>query len=137
MSNYLIMNSVLVKQINTELLFMARVEQICDAPSMDAELKRNQYTGQQFTRYASAEIAKALSISTSTLNRMFLAHLGKPAERCLQERKMHTAAQLLRNNRKLPVKEIAQKVGYPDQGQFYRRFRAFFGCSPEQFRNLP
>lgn len=83
------------------------------------------------------EIAKALSISTSTLNRMFLAHFGKPAERCLQERKMHAAAQLLRSNRKLHIKEIAQKVGYTDQGQFYRRFQAFFGCSPQTFRCLP
>lgn len=33
-----------------------RVEQIYDAPSMDAELKQNASTGQKFTRYTSAEI---------------------------------------------------------------------------------
>ena len=46
---------------------------------------------------------------------------------------MMTAAMLLRATQ-LPVREVARQVGYSGTSNFYRAFRAQFGCGPAEWR---
>ena len=47
--------------------------------------------------------------------------------------RMERAAMLLRATQ-LPVREVARQVGYSGTSNFYRAFRAQYGCGPAEWR---
>ncbi len=46
---------------------------------------------------------------------------------------MDKASELLLNS-DLNITQIAYKVGYTEQSNFSRKFTAYFGCSPSQYK---
>lgn len=93
-----------------------------------------EYMQRHFSRtLALEEIAGVASLSVPRFIARFKEFYGVPPVRHLINVRLERAAQLLAY-RQLPIKEVAQKVGFQDQLYFSRRFRARFGTSPRTFR---
>ncbi|MDE7310528.1 MAG: AraC family transcriptional regulator [Eubacterium sp.] len=83
-----------------------------------------------------ADIADSCKIHRNYLCRIFRDHLGISPQEFLITYRMSKAAQLLRTT-KLPVKDIGNAVGYPNQLHFSRAFKNVYGKSPKQWRDEP
>lgn len=79
------------------------------------------------------ELGRDLKIDPSYLSRLFKKGIGMPPITYLAQCRDRRAADLLLAS-KLPVAEIAQKVGWDDPNYFARRFSRRYGVSPTQYR---
>ncbi|HYP15631.1 MAG TPA: helix-turn-helix transcriptional regulator [Opitutus sp.] len=86
--------------------------------------------GQRFATLE--EIARALRVDPSALNRLFQRFQGVSPYRYLLRHKMNLAAQDLIRSGSL-VKEVAARAGYSDPYHFSRLFKAVHGISPAHF----
>jgi AraC-like DNA-binding protein len=75
-----------------------------------------------------------LGISGSRLQHLLRRDTGASFGWHLNKRRSRHAAVLLRTT-SLLVKEIAAKAGFKNTLSLERHFRAFFGCTPSQYRN--
>jgi AraC family transcriptional regulator of arabinose operon len=80
------------------------------------------------------EVAAAVNISASRLAHLFKDQTGLTILEWRDEKRMMTAAQLLRGSR-TPISAIAEKVGYVDAPYFSRTFKRLIGCTPKQYRS--
>lgn len=80
------------------------------------------------------EVATSANISASRLAHMFKDQTGMTVLEWRDEKRMMTAAQLLRGTR-TPISSIAEHVGYVDAPYFSRTFKRLIGCTPRQYRN--
>ena len=77
--------------------------------------------------------ADSIGITASYLSRMFKEKTGQNFQDYVIERRMATAAGLLRET-SLSTGDIAYQVGYGDVSYFSRIFRKYFGSSPREYR---
>ncbi len=80
-----------------------------------------------------AEIARAVSLNHTSLDRLFKAELGMTATEYLWHHRLTVAKKQLRFTR-LPVTEIAAQCGFKTLPHFTRKFEADTGLSPTVFR---
>jgi transcriptional regulator GlxA family with amidase domain len=79
------------------------------------------------------DVARRLATSRRQLQRAF-AEIGDTSFRTYVARvRMHKALDLLREGR-LPVREVANNVGYRQPAQFAKTFRRHHGAPPSSFR---
>lgn len=78
-----------------------------------------------------AEIADALGMSISTLQRMARKELGMSLQRYLRERKLQGAKVKLEEH-SLSLQEAAELAGYAHLANFITAFRKLFGFSPKR-----
>jgi AraC-like DNA-binding protein len=88
-----------------------------------------------FQNMTLADICQPLQLSEEHLIRLFRKHLNLTPMKYLQVLKLETSMSLLLNSG-LSVKEIAYKLGYPNQFLFSRNFRAHTGVPPTEYRRL-
>lgn len=81
-------------------------------------------------------VAAALSCSPRQLQRSY-AQFGDSFSEDLTARRMAAAAELLLEQRSIPVASVARLVGYRQPSYFARAFRRRFGVSPVRFRERP
>ncbi|MGH2863790.1 MAG: helix-turn-helix transcriptional regulator [Solirubrobacteraceae bacterium] len=82
-----------------------------------------------------AEVARALASSPRQLQRAY-AQFGEMSFReDLLARRMSAAAELLIEQRSIPVADVARLVGYRHGPNFARVFRRRYGLSPARFRD--
>jgi len=86
-----------------------------------------------FENLSLATVAARVSVSEEHLIRLFRKHLNITPMKYLQVLKLETATSLLLNS-DLSIKEIAWKLGYPNQFLFSRNFRAHAGVPPTAYR---
>jgi AraC-like DNA-binding protein len=79
-------------------------------------------------------LATAAGMSRSTFASRFSAACGRGSMELLRELRMHRAASLLAQS-DLPVKRVAELVGFHSRSAFSRTFSSATGLSPQQFRN--
>lgn len=79
-----------------------------------------------------AEIARVFWVSQSTVTQTFRNKLGVSFYRCVTQRRLIAAKNLIAEG--LPLETVGQKVGFSDYSSFYRAFKQEFGISPRQFR---
>ncbi len=79
-----------------------------------------------------AAVAQALSSSPRELQRAY-AQFESSFQEDLYARRMTVAAQLLSEQRSIPVADVGRLVGYPST-YFARAFRRRYGLSPALFR---
>jgi AraC-like DNA-binding protein len=79
-------------------------------------------------------LARKHSVSYSSLRHRIRELTGMPPAQYLLAVRCHAARALLADS-KLPVKEIADRVGIADPYSFSRIFKRFVGTSPQQFRD--
>ncbi len=82
-----------------------------------------------------ADIAKALGLSTSQLNRRFKSLYQMSPSQYLQRVRVHEASRLL-GETDLAMSEIALRTGFYDQAHLTRTFRKWMDMSPRQFRKI-
>ncbi|MCC5986459.1 MAG: helix-turn-helix domain-containing protein [Pararhodobacter sp.] len=85
---------------------------------------------------AVADFAAALGVTPTHLTRACRATCGKSAHMLLEDRVLFEARRLLTETR-LPIKEVAQLLGYNSAGYFTRAFQKSEGITPSAFRKKP
>jgi AraC family transcriptional regulator len=78
-------------------------------------------------------ISRAAGLSEFHFARLFKAATGVTPFQFVTRTRMDRAKQLLRKTR-LPIFEIAERVGYQKPSHFSARFRALLGCGPDAYR---
>lgn len=78
-------------------------------------------------------LAAAFHYSADHLNRLFAQYMGDTISQYLTNRRMQTAAELLKCP-DLSVGHIARQVGYGNAGYFARGFRKKYGVTPGEYR---
>ena len=77
--------------------------------------------------------AELRGVSCDCLRREFLKKTGMLPKQYLEQQKLHQAAEWLRTEN-CSIADISEKFGYVDYYHFSRRFKKFFGVSPQQYR---
>lgn len=80
------------------------------------------------------EVANHVNLSRSYLYKMFIKNLKVSPQKYLINLRMYKATLLLKNT-KLPIGEVANKVGYSDSLLFSKTFSKYFSMSPLNYRN--
>ncbi len=80
-----------------------------------------------------AQMCDMVSISGSTLRRIFKKETGKTIYQFVNERKMQYAAHLLVTTIE-PISEISYQLGYESPSYFSKQFRENYGVSPQAYR---
>jgi AraC family transcriptional regulator len=78
-------------------------------------------------------ISRTAGLSEFHFARLFKAATGATPLQFVTRTRMEQAKQLLRKTR-LPIFEIAKRVGYQKPSHFSARFRAVLGCGPDAYR---
>ena len=78
-------------------------------------------------------ISRAAGLSEFHFARLFKAATGATPFQFVTRTRIERAKQLLRKTR-LPIFEIAERVGYQKPSHFSARFRAISGCAPDAYR---
>ncbi len=79
------------------------------------------------------QMADTFGFSSAYLTKVFREQLQTTPSKYLNEYRMMVAKQLLRDTA-MPVKDIAEQVGFTDQFHFSKRFKQYCGDSPAQYR---
>jgi len=78
-------------------------------------------------------ISRAAGLSAFHFARLFKAATRDSPFQFVTRTRMERAKELLRKTR-LPVSDIAERVGYQQPSHFSARFRSLLGCSPDAYR---
>ena len=82
---------------------------------------------------SSTALARGLDVSLSTVNRLFRTHLHMSVGAWIAQRRMDTAARLLKST-DLPIGEVGAKSGIVDPYYFSRLFRKHHGMTAGEYR---
>lgn len=83
---------------------------------------------------SSYEAARSVNYSENYFCKTFKQQYGRSFMAYLTEFRLEEAKKLLRMPT-VNVKEVGQRVGYPDPNYFARVFRKYTGCSPSEYRS--
>ena len=120
------------------LVYLRRATRDRDAAPLEAEAPElldqvlayiEQHLSQRITL---ADIAKHFWVSQSTISQTFRNKLGVSFYRCVTQRRLIAAKNLIIEG--VPLESVGRKVGFSDYSSFYRAFKQEFGISPRQFR---
>jgi AraC family transcriptional regulator len=78
-------------------------------------------------------ISRAAGLSAFHFARLFKAATGDSPFQFVTRTRMERAKELLRKTR-LPISDIAERVGYQQPSHFSARFRSILGCRPAAYR---
>ncbi|MFC4305065.1 AraC family transcriptional regulator [Cohnella boryungensis] len=79
------------------------------------------------------QLARHVHLHPNYLVRYFNKHFAVSPLKYLNRKRMQKARELLRST-SLTVKEVADRVGYPDTNHFAKAFRRESSCSPTEYR---
>jgi AraC-like DNA-binding protein len=115
---------------------MYRIDRDSEQPTQsDPVDKATGIIGDQFSRPLSvAEIASAVGLSASQLNRRFQAKYKIPPSEYLQRVRVYQASRLLADT-SLSIISVALRCGFYDQAHLSRTFRKWMDLSPKDFRH--
>lgn len=85
---------------------------------------------------AVGDYAAALGVTPTHLTRACRATCGKGAHMLLEDRILFEARRLLSETR-IPIKDVAQHLGFNSAGYFTRAFQKTAGLTPSAFRRKP
>lgn len=100
------------------------------------EVRLDTYISGHFAEPLDAlRLSRALGIGKTRLYALTkkLYHQGMAAR--IRELRMEKAKSLLREQRNLPLAEVAWQCGYQDYNYFFTVFRREVGCTPREWRN--
>lgn len=79
------------------------------------------------------DVAREVSVSAGHLTTTVRRRTGRTVQEWIVDRRMVQARRLLAGTT-LPIKEVGERVGYPDAGYFARVFGGVHGVSPSAWR---
>lgn len=121
--------------------FLSLVQVYIDAVN-ERQLSRDEYATQKAKAYIEngyqsnlslGEISERLGLHPNYLSSLFRQKTGKTFSEYLRGVRIAKAVELMRETN-LKVYEIAYRVGYNDNAQFYRAFKQIMGVSPGQYK---
>lgn len=80
------------------------------------------------------DLARKFYVSNSTISHLFKQKMGVSLYRYITQRRLIAAKSLIAE--KIPMEDVAHRVGFVDYSTFYRAFKQEFGISPRQFAQL-
>ena len=80
------------------------------------------------------DLARRFYVSNSSISHTFKQKMGVSLYRYITQRRLIAAKTLIAQ--KVPMEEIARRVGFADYSTFYRAFKQEFGISPRRFSQL-
>jgi len=83
--------------------------------------------------YGRTELARELEVAETVISRVINLHFGKSFPQLLNERRVDDAKRLLRET-DVPVKVVAEEVGFNSTASFNRVFKEISGLSPSAYR---
>ncbi|MBQ8508694.1 MAG: helix-turn-helix domain-containing protein [Clostridia bacterium] len=87
--------------------------------------------GSRLTLY---ELAEKCSYNPSYFSRIFKECFNMPFSEYVQQRRIHTAMELIRENR-MSIEAIMETVGYSDKKSFYRYFKKITSQTPAEYKH--
>ena len=78
------------------------------------------------------EVAKELNVSQSTLGRLIKREFNVTTNNYLMVRKMEKAKLLITSNKWMPIKEVADVLGFNSVSYFSKCFKKYFNCTPTE-----
>lgn len=126
-----------------QLLYYVMLEFIELKPYSDYELNYDNYAeiAQHYiynnfmNKLTISEVAEYIGISRSHLYRCFKDAYNISPQQYITNLRMETSSSLLQDTND-KIKDIAEKVGFPNQLQFSSRFKEYFDVSPSRYRQL-
>lgn len=119
-----------------------RWEEACKELLLDRQKKqglsgliRNKLAQQDLAKPSMENISSALALHPRTLRRMLKAE-NQTFQQLLEQYRRERAVQLL-NNSKMPISDIAERLGYSEAACFSRAFKRWYAQSPKQYRLRP
>lgn len=85
-------------------------------------------------RWTVADMAKMMSLSPSRFHAVYKEVFGTAPMRDVIEAKIEYAKSLLLSDKRYPLPQVADMLGYNDQYHFIRQFRTETGMTPGAFR---
>jgi transcriptional regulator GlxA family with amidase domain len=82
-------------------------------------------------------LAEVASMSRSTFAETFASAFGLSPMSMVRRIRMERAWKLLEQGRAMPMKTVAQRVGFSSRSHFSRAFKRHFGVSPVTRRTMP
>ena len=83
------------------------------------------------------QVCERFALTERTLQRLTSRRIGLPPKWLVQRRRLHEAAERLRDTQRPDLARVAAELGYADQAHFNRDFRAVTGLTPGQFAAEP
>ena len=74
-----------------------------------------------------------MGFTSAYLTKIFNRYKGDTPLKYLTDIRIHEARQLLTDT-SLPIREVGERVGYPDQFHFSKTFRKLTGLNPTAYR---
>jgi AraC family transcriptional regulator, transcriptional activator of pobA len=116
-----------------------REEQLEEGGASRTDVQLNQQFMELLERdftvsHEAGHYAAELGVTTGTLSRVLMKLTGRTTKQLILERVLLEAARLLRFS-DLSIKEIAARLGFPDQFAFSKAFKRQRGEAPLDFRN--
>lgn len=95
-----------------------------------------QYISQNYAdpQLSVSSIAEAFGLSANNLSQLFSRKSDQGVLDYIHKIRMEKAAELLRKNQNLTIQEIAAQTGYASILTFNRKFKAFYGQTPTEYR---
>jgi AraC-like DNA-binding protein len=94
------------------------------------------YIHENFSAITSpAQAADACYVNVRYMSRLFKKYSQTTPHEYITRLKLNKAGRLLLNSNQT-IGQIAQSLGFYDPYHFSRRFKKFFGASPQQYRNI-
>lgn len=81
-----------------------------------------------------SDIAQRFYISESTISHTFKEKMGISFYRCVTQRRLIAAKNLISQN--VLLETVGSQVGFSDYSSFYRAFKQEYGISPRQYRKM-
>ncbi len=124
-----------------------RVDRLCERIIIESQIPSESETSEQRViarviakmkkapgnHFDLAETARLSGMSEATFRRRWIDNVGSTPRRYLEQLRLHEACRILVET-SLPVKEVAQKVGFDDEFYFSRRVQALMSTSPRAYR---
>jgi AraC-like DNA-binding protein len=83
-----------------------------------------------------ASLSATFRISSSYLSKLFRQHAGRSFGEYLASIRIEMAKRLIRENPAMPLKDVAERVGFPDPFYFSRVFKTVVGKAPSEYARL-
>jgi len=80
------------------------------------------------------DVARRVGVSTRSLERLIMAHVGVTPKWLIECRRLQEAATTLFARPETPLTELALDLGYVDYAHFYRRYKAILAETPNKTR---
>ena len=80
-------------------------------------------------------LSKRFSINPTSLSKKFKNELGETLTEYINRKRVNASLTLLAATR-LPIGEVAEKVGYLNENYYSRIFKKIQGITPREYRNI-